>query len=179
MSQNHVNTRLTIKRALSTFQEIYTENYPRMFAVALKMVGDDNAASDIVQEVFICLFNRLNNGNVILRINTWLYRAAINKSIDYLRKQKRFQTIETLKDSIMSTTVEDVIDNRETTAAINNAISRLKPREKSLVVLYSEGLSYRDMSFATGIKFSSVGKMLSRTLEKLKKELKKENYELH
>ncbi len=44
-----------------------------MFAVALKMVGDDNAASDIVQEVFICLFKRLNNGNVIHHLNTWLY----------------------------------------------------------------------------------------------------------
>jgi RNA polymerase sigma-70 factor, ECF subfamily len=150
-----------------------------MFGVALKMVGDENAASDVVQEVFISLFNRFNNGQEILHLNTWLYRAAINKSIDHLRKQKRFRSLESLKVYSMSTADEDIIDNRETRAAINNAISRLKPGEKSLVVLYSEGLSYRDISRVTGTKFSSVGKMLSRTLEKLKKELKKQGYELH
>jgi RNA polymerase sigma-70 factor, ECF subfamily len=165
--------------ALSTFQEIYVENYPRMFGVALKMIGDENAASDVVQEVFISLFDRFNNGKEILYLNTWLYRAAINKSIDYLRKQKRFQSLESHKVCGMDTADEDLVDNREARAAINNAISRLKPGEKSLVVLYSEGLSYRDMSIVTGIKFSSIGKMLSRTLEKLKKELKKDDYELY
>jgi RNA polymerase sigma-70 factor, ECF subfamily len=163
---------------LSTFQEIYIENYTRMFGIALKMVGDEDNASDIVQEVFIYLFDKLNNGNVIIHLNTWLYRATINKSIDCLRKQKRFRTIESLKGSKLRTTDEDVIEKIETTTAINNAISKLKPKEKALVVLYSEGLSYKDLAFATGIKFSSVGKMLSRTLDKLKNELKKENYEL-
>ena len=149
-----------------------------MFGIALKMVGDDDTASDIVQEVFIYLFDKLNNGNVILHLNTWLYRATINKSIDCLRKQKRFRTIESLKGNKISTTDEDAIDKIETSDAINSAISKLKPKEKSLVVLYSEGLSYKDIAIATGIKFSSVGKMLSRTLGKLKNELKKENYDL-
>jgi RNA polymerase sigma-70 factor, ECF subfamily len=163
---------------LSTFKEIYIENYTRMFGIAIKMVGDDNTASDIVQEVFIYLFDKLNNGHVILHLNTWLYRATINKSIDCLRNQKRFQTLESLKDSKITTSYEHVIYKNETTTAINNAISKLKPREKSLIILYSEGLSYKDIAFATGIKFTSIGKMLSRTLEKLKNELKKENYEL-
>jgi RNA polymerase sigma-70 factor, ECF subfamily len=158
---------------LSTFQEIYIENYTRMFSVALKMVGDDDTASDIVQEVFIYLFDKLNNGKVILHLNTWLYRATINKSIDCLRKQKRFQPIESLSGSKISTTDEDVIDKIETKAAINRALSKLKPKEKSLLVLYSEGLSYKDIANTTGIRFSSVGKMLSRTLDKLKNELHK------
>ena len=163
---------------MRTFQEIYTENYPRMLGIAYKMVGDDDTASDIVQEVFIYLFDKLNNGNVIIHLNTWLYRATINKSIDCLRNQKRFRTIESLKASKLGTTDEDEIEKIETTTAITNAISKLKSKEKALVVLYSEGLSYKDLAFATGIKYSSVGKLLSRALDKLKNELKKENYEL-
>jgi len=46
-------------------------------------------------------------------------------------------------------------------------------------VLYSEGLSYREISDATGIKSSSIGKTLSRTLEKLEKELINQKYELY
>ncbi len=47
-----------------------------------------------------------------------------------------------------------------------------------LAVLYSEGLSYKELAQATGINLSSVGKMLSRTLKKLGEELKDQGYEL-
>jgi RNA polymerase sigma-70 factor (ECF subfamily) len=161
---------------LSTFEEIYAENYTRMFRVAQKMIGDKENASDIVQEVFINYFNKLNNGKIVLHLNTWLYRATLNKCIDHLRKQKRFQNLESLKDSIIE---EELIEKQETTAAINCAISKLKHQEKVMVVLYSEGLSYKEIAEATGIKFNSIGKTLSRSLEKLEKELKNQHYELY
>jgi len=161
---------------LNRFEEIYNENYPRIFRVAQKMVGNRDNASDIVQEVFIYLFDRIKNGSEILHLNTWLYRATINKSIDCLRKQKRFQPIESLKESIID---EELIERQETTAIVNKAISKLKPHEKIIVVLYSEGLSYKEIAEASGVKFSSIGKTLSRALEKLEIELKDQHYELY
>jgi len=147
-----------------------------MFRIAKKMVGNGDVASDIVQDVFIYLFDKLNTGSVILHLNSWLYRATINKCIDDLRKQKRFQTIESLKDA---KTEEETANNQETAAIINRALSKLKPKEKSTVVLYSEGLSYKEIAETTGIKLSSIGKTLQRTLEKLEKELKDQHYELY
>lgn len=161
---------------MNRFEEIYNENYPRIFRVAQKMVGNRDNASDIVQEVFIYLFDRIKNGSEILHLNTWLYRATINKSIDCLRKQKRFQPIESLKESIID---EELIERQETTAIVNKAISKLKPHEKIIVVLYSEGLSYKEIAEASGVKFSSIGKTLSRALEKLEIELKDQHYELY
>jgi len=162
---------------LSTFEEIYAENYTRMFRVSKKMVGDSDNASDIVQEVFIYLFDKLNQGSVILHPNSWLYRATMNKCIDNLRNQKRFRPIESLQD--VQVVEEELIEKQETITAINSAIANLKPQEKVLVVLYSEGLSYKEIADATGIKFSSIGKTLSRTLEKLEKEFKNQHYELY
>jgi len=161
---------------LSAFEGIYADNYPKMFRIAKKMVSDSDIASDIVQDVFIYLFDKLNTGNIIVHLNSWLYRATINKCIDYLRNQKRFQTIESLNDAKLE---EELVDRQETTAIINRALSKLKPQEKSIVVLYSEGLSYNEIAEATGIKFSSIGKTLQRTLEKLEKDLKDQRYELY
>jgi RNA polymerase sigma-70 factor, ECF subfamily len=161
---------------LKTFHEIYVENYTKMFRVAQKMVGDTDNASDIVQDVFISLFDNLNKGNNILFPGTWLYRATMNKCTDCMRKQKRFQIIELLNDH---KTDEELIEDKEITSTINNAIAKMKPQEKILVVLYSEGLSYKEIAEATGIKFSSIGKMLSRILEKLGNELKNQHYELY
>lgn len=140
-----------------------------MYHVAVKMVGDRDVASDIVQEVFIYLFDKLNNRNPVLYINSWLYKATINKCIDNHRKQKRFQPLETANYVRTEEEQEGTLISGE---AIILALSRLKPQEKALAILYSEGLSYKEIADATDIKLSSIGKMLSRTLEKLEKELK-------
>lgn len=146
-----------------------------MFRVAQKMVGNTGYVPDIVQEVFVSLFDKLNNGTVILCPGTWLYRATLNKCIDCLRRQKRFQPIESLKDRVVD---DELLEQQETAALISRAVSKLKPQERMLVVLYSEGLSYKEIAGATGIRFSSVGKMLSRSLVKLGNELKNQRYEL-
>ena len=61
---------------------------------------------------------------------------------------------------------------------VQAALSSLNPHERALMVLYSEGMSYKEIAESTGMRFSSVGKTLSRTLEKLENELKKQKYEL-
>lgn len=177
MSQNSIKERLTIKRCiLSPFEELYNENYEAMFRAANKMVGDSDEASDIVQEVFINLFDQLKNGNIIHHPKSLLYRITFNKCVNYLRRQKRYQNIESLRGW---ETEDEILEKQELKAAINLAISKLKSREKMLAVLYSEGLSYKEIADASGIKFSSIGKMLSRTLKKLERELKNQAYEMH
>ena len=161
---------------MNTFEKLYAENYKTIFCVAKKMVNDRDAVSDIVQEVFIYLFNRLNKGHVIHHPQSWLYKATYNKCIDYFRQQKNFQSIESIKDNIIAGDQKEETDIK---ATINFALSKLKPQEKLLAVLYSEGLSYKEIAEVTDIKFSSIGKMLSRTLKKLEDELKNQKYELY
>jgi RNA polymerase sigma-70 factor (ECF subfamily) len=161
---------------LSTFEEIYTENYKTMYRVATRLVGDCDDVSDIVQEIFIDFFNKTNNGNIIHHPKSWLYRATVNKCMDNLRNRKRFQNLESLGEYKNE---YELAENQEMKDAITLAISKLNPREKILATVYSEGLSYKEIAEVTGIKISSIGKMLSRTLKKMEKELKNQRYELY
>jgi len=161
---------------LNTFDEIYADNYKTMFRVAKKMVGNCDDASDIVQDVFIYLFDKLNRGSQVHHPKSWLYRATTNKCYDNLRRQTRFQTLETLCDLKNE---DENMETQEMKAAINFVLSKLNPQEKVLAVLYSEGLSYKELAETTGIKFTSIGKMLSRTLKKLEREFKDQHYELY
>jgi len=145
-----------------------------MFCLAKKIVGNQDTVSDIVQEVFIDFYEMLNCGNEIHYPGRWLYRATTNKCIDNLRKQKKFQGLQSLKDK-----EAELSDQEDRAAMINLALSKLEPREKILAVLYSEGFSYKEIAAATGIKSSSVGKMLSRTLKKIENEFTKQRYELY
>ena len=161
---------------MNTFEEIYAENYKTMFRVATRMVGNSEDVADIIQEIFIDFFNKTSNGNIIHHPKSWLYRATINKCIDNHRNRKRYQDLESICDYNIES---GLAENQEMKDAIILAISKLRPQEKILAIIYSEGLSYKEIAEVTGIKFSSIGKMLSRTLKKMEKELKSQRYELY
>jgi RNA polymerase sigma-70 factor (ECF subfamily) len=141
-----------------------------MFCIAQKMINDKDAAHDILQDVFVSYFQKSQNGYRIEQPKSWLIRATINKCIDHSSNRKRFSKIESIGTVIAEDDATDTIRDK---AAISLALSRLKPKEKAIALLYSEGLSYKEIAEATGIKFSSVGKTLSRTLTKLNDILKK------
>jgi RNA polymerase sigma-70 factor, ECF subfamily len=147
-----------------------------MYRVASRMVGDREDVPDIIQEIFIDFFNKTSNGNIIHHPKSWLFRATINKCIDNQRSRKRFQNLDTLVEYKSEVGIEE---NQEMKDAISFAISKLNPQEKILATVYSEGLSYKEIAEVTGIKFSSIGKMLSRTLKKMGKELKNQRYDLY
>ncbi len=161
---------------MKAFDDIYNANYRSLQRVAKKMIGNVEEVPDILQDIFTDFYSKTNNGSVIQNPGSWLYKATVNKCIDSLRKRRRFLSVEPLT-ALKSE--EEIIDNPDLKKILEYAVARLKPREKALVTLYSEGLSYREMSAATGIRFSSIGKVLSRTLKKLEKELKPHKYELY
>jgi RNA polymerase sigma-70 factor (ECF subfamily) len=146
-----------------------------MVRTAKKMTGDSEYVPDIIQEVFIQFFQKLNSGTEILHPTSWLYRVTLNKCVDHLRKQKKFRQVQEFGAKEQMSDVE----KKELTEVVNRALSNLNTRERMLVALYSEGLSYKEISEASGIHFASVGKMLSRTLKKLELDLKKQQYELY
>jgi RNA polymerase sigma-70 factor (ECF subfamily) len=161
---------------LNTFEEIYAENYKTMFRVATRMIGDKEDVSDIIQEIFIDFFNKTNNGNLIQYPKSWLYRATINKCLDNKRNRKRFQNLDSVSEHKSE---PGTIEDQEMKDAITLAVSKLKPQERILTTVYSDGLSYKEIAEITGIKYSSIGKTLSRTLKKIEKELKNQRYELY
>ena len=143
-----------------------------MYRVAMKMINDSDSVSDIVQDVFIYFYEKIKQGNKIEYPKSWLYRATVNKCIDFIKLNSKFESLNTNIASTVNTVKNDK------SRIIQHALLKLKPTERSLIILYSEGLSYKELAEATEIKFSSIGKTLSRTLKKLKVELKKKEDEL-
>jgi len=160
---------------LENFENIYRENYPKVFGMARKMVNDGEVANDIVQEVFVYYFEKWQNGLVVHYLSSWLMRVTINKCVDYLNQMKKYTPL-----SIVSEwEAEEETSDSTSDATLKQAIAKLKPVEVKLIMLYSEGYSYKEIARITEINFSSVGKTLSRTLHKLKEILKRLNYEMY
>ncbi len=159
---------------MSSFESAYQENYRKLYSVALKFINDKDVVSDILQEVFVYYFRKSKEGHSIDKPKSWLMRATINKCIDHSKHQARYREVEST-DII----AEDQTEQQQEQEMLRMALSKLNPKEKTLALLYGEGMSYKEMSEISGIKLSSVGKTLSRTLDKLQTTLKQMNDELY
>ena len=138
-----------------------------MFSVASKMVNDKDIAYDIVQDIFMYYYEKSLEGYVVENPRSWLLRAVINKCIDHSTYRKSFIKLDDL--SPIDEPQDDDLNKDQSEAIVRNALRQLKSQEEmQLMVLYSEGYSYKEISDITGMKFTSIGKTLSRTLKKLK-----------
>jgi RNA polymerase sigma-70 factor (ECF subfamily) len=144
------------------FEKTYQSYYPKLFRIAAKMLKATEDAKDVVQDVFAAYYFTMNNEKVIRDTKNWLVRSTINKGIDYKRKMARIVTME----SPLPDTNESPLDEA---SDILNAIDHLSEKEQTLVVLYSEGYSYKEIAEITGRNCHSIGKTLSRILDKIKK----------
>ena len=144
------------------FEKTYQSYYPKLFRIATKMLKASEDAKDVVQDVFTAYYFAMNNEKVIRDTKNWLVRSTINKGIDYKRKMARTITME----SPLPDTNEGPHDEA---SDILNAIDLLSEKEQTLVVLYSEGYSYKEIAEISGRNYHSIGKTLSRILDKIKK----------
>lgn len=73
----------------SAFKKLYDEHAGAVFQTAYRLTGSRTSAEDITQEVFIAVYNHLDDFNFNSAFSTWCYRITVNQCLDLIRKQKR------------------------------------------------------------------------------------------
>lgn len=164
---------------MSSFKFIYESYYKKIFNYLKSYSLTNEDCHDLTQEVFYKYYCQLEKKIYIENVNAWLHKCATNMALNKIKKKKTLL----IDDQPLSKTyainfnLEKEIIKNETEKLVNKILNQLKPAEKSLVLLYRKGFSYREISEILGIKYTSVGKTLTRSIEKLSLELKKLNNE--
>lgn len=138
------------------------------------MVACTESADDIVQDTFLVLYQTLEKGVNLDYPGTWLYKVTYNKSLDALKRRQRHLPLEAVEPT-QAEASEPELSEKE--ALVRTLLAKLKPRERALLVMYSEQCSYKEMADTTGLHYASVGKTLFRALATLEKHLKQHGYE--
>ena len=163
---------------MSEFETTYHTHYRQLIGIASKMIDDPNDVQDIVQEVFVSYYEKsVLTQQAILNPRNWLIRATLNKCIDHLKRGKKHVKLEVA--ILTEQPQEETVELKKQQQILRQAIKEFPPREIELLILYSKGFSYKEISEITGINYTSLGKTLSRTLQKLKLILKRMNYEMY
>ncbi|MEZ5103997.1 MAG: RNA polymerase sigma-70 factor [Draconibacterium sp.] len=149
------------------------------------IIKDKNYAEDIVIECFERLWEDKDKITIQGNIRNYLFRAVRNKSIDYLRKKKRFLEIEiekateleTLKASSAFFETTNPLELKELEQKIESAIEGLPDSCKAIFVLNrKEGLKYKEIAEKLNLSVNTVEVQMGRALKKLKVSLSGQMY---
>lgn len=165
-------------------QECYQKYSVRLFRTVFKIVRNNEDAEEVVQDVFVTLFQKLESFKQESQITTWLYPIAINKALDVVRKRKtkkRFAWVSSLwdKDSgellyepTDGLTPESLLNNEQGMAHVFFYINQLPERQRNAFILFElEQLSYEEIAQKLEISKSSLESLLFRARQTLREML--------
>ena len=154
---------------LRLFQEHGTALY-RFCRSVLRHTGD---AEDVVQETFLKLLHHLQHDGDARNLKSWLFTVAANGCRDRTRWRLRWLPWTAERDDRTVDPIdEEVRLKADTTEAdrARRAFRALAPRDRLLLSLRAQGLSYKDIAAASGIREQSVGRLLARALDRWRKQ---------
>lgn len=128
-------------------------------------LGSGGDAEDVVQDTFLKLLQHLQSGGDRSNLRSWLFTVAANGCRDRVRWRVRWLPWRPESDR---RTVEPPGEEPDLRGA-RAAMRALAPRDRLLLSLRAQGLSYREIAHAAGIRENSVGRLLARAIDRWKR----------
>jgi RNA polymerase sigma factor (sigma-70 family) len=162
-----------------TFDEIYLEHYKMVFNLALQYVQNTEDAEEITQDVFVKVFDNLNSFKKQSSLKTWIYRMAINQSLDFIKAknaQKRsfLSSIFSINDSNFKFQPSNFnhpgieLEQKEACQKIFEAINQLSDNQKTaLILLKIEDKSQAETAEIMNLKVKALESLFQRAKNNL------------
>lgn len=143
------------------FIQIITQHDGIIYKVCKMYFQAEEDRKDLFQEILLHLWKAFPSFQAKAKVSTWMYRIALNTAITRLRKQKNKHPLEQL--SGLSYQVPAIQDNPEDELHnMYEAIEKLSPLEKAIIMLYLEDCSYQEIGEIIGISSSNIGFKLNK-----------------
>lgn len=142
----------------TAFTHLYERYSGELYLALIRLVKSETEAEEILQDIFVGLWEKRETINIQYSVKAYLYRIAENKACDFFRKLKRDRTLyEHLKNTAASLYLQDTPDTNEEHALLHEAMSVLPPQRKKVFYLCKmEGKSYHEVSNLLGISTATV-----------------------
>lgn len=154
------------------YEEIINRYQSPLLRYAIRLLGDQEAAEDVVQDTFISTYENINSFDVNRKFSSWIYRIGHNKSINEIRKNKKNIALEEAPEITSEDNKEKIegkISKEEAQKILGENIGNLTLKYKEVIILrYIEDKSYEEISDILKIPTSTVGVRIKRGLDKLK-----------
>ena len=144
--------------------ELFHEHGSGVYRFAVALLRHAQDAEDVVQETFLKLLQHLEAGGNTDNIRGWLFTVAAHAARDRQRRHVRWLPWTSDHDRAVEPPLLPDEDGRH--RALRASLRQLSDRDRLLIALRAQGLSYREIASAADVKESSVGQFLARAVER-------------
>ncbi len=166
----------------TTFKEALKENSDRIYRICCCYFNDEDNRKDAYQEVLIHIWESLHTFEGRSMISTWIYRITVNTCLSLILKEKRRKNIiipdsgEEIESFPCHNQDEKGNDLDVQIKILYESINQLPVTERSLISLYLEDLSTKEMAEVLAISEANVRVKLHRIKKTLKKLMQRSGY---
>lgn len=172
-----------LDRDSRTFKELVEKYQLQVINTCRGIVHNLQDAEDISQDIFIEIFRSIQNFREDSKLSTWIYRIAVNKSINWVRRQKRQKWLSPMEELISGKHETEIIsapvslpsselENRQKQQKLQLAMDTLPENQRIAFTLNKyEELSYQEISEVMNLSLSGVESLIHRAKVNLQKKL--------
>jgi RNA polymerase sigma-70 factor (ECF subfamily) len=161
---------MTDSKLSDDFLNIFEQNIGIIIKISRAYTKIAQDREDLINDIALELWKSFKSFSGNSKISTWIYRVALNTSMNYKRKKKNdslfFSFNDLKKDDIFPWLIEQ--DNSPEVEVLYQCINELNELNKAIILLYLDGNSHEEISEITGISKTNVGTKISRIKEHIK-----------
>ncbi|MDQ7028952.1 MAG: RNA polymerase sigma factor [Ardenticatenia bacterium] len=166
MSEEHLICRVATGDR-SAFADLYAALSPAVYTYLLRLVGNTGTAEDLLQEVFLAVWQEAARFRGASSVKTWVFRIAHNKAVSWLRQQR--PTVPLSPTLSSEHDVEEWGMSAWNIARLGEALEHLPPHQRAVIELvFGQELSYAEVATVLGCPVGTVKSRVSYALRLLR-----------
>ena len=152
------------------FLKVFEENIGIVLKISRAYTKTFHDREDLINDIALELWKSFKNFNGDSKISTWIYRVALNTSMNYNRKKKKDSLFSFLNDFKQADNLPWLIEQDDSTESeiLYQCIDELNEINKAIILLYLDGNSHDEIADITGISKTNVGTRIGRIKEQIK-----------
>lgn len=147
------------------FKDLYSNYSQKVHRLCLGYTGDSMLADDLLQEVFIKVWENLEKFRGESQVSTWIYRITVNTCLLYLRANKK-QTKIDLEKNVLKIS-EETNDTENQIQLLYKCISELNEADRLIITLLLEEVPYAEIAEVTSISEGNLRVKIHRIKQQL------------
>jgi RNA polymerase sigma-70 factor (ECF subfamily) len=187
-SPEHLNTPISILQLQNgdpaAFRELVDQYRDRVYNTVLGFLQHREDAEDVLQDVFVEVYQSIGRFRETASLSTWIYRIAVQKALEHIRNSKRKKRSGIIlslfgrENQVPVTSAAPFyhpgikLENKERAAILFGAIGRLPENQRIAFTLHKiESLSYAEIAEIMKVSISAVESLMFRANQNLRKML--------
>jgi RNA polymerase sigma-70 factor (ECF subfamily) len=156
---------------------LYSRYSKGVFNYTLRLIRDNEAAEDVLQEVFVAVWQGADGFRQHSSVKTWIFRIAHYKTVNWFRRQKKFDSVESAPADLPEEPEEAMMASWRA-AEVQSALDLLSPNHRATIELaFVHDLSYSEIAEVLSCPKGTVKSRMSHAIKQLGRILKAQGLE--